>query len=80
MEIKLEYIIANAIAAIVCGSANYQTVAPIEVVAEKACRNLSPKIRAPIEEAVTRICEEIISTKEGIGRFLYPNNSPLYCI
>jgi hypothetical protein len=80
MEIKLEYIIATAVAAIICGSVNYQTMAPIEVIAEKACRKISPRIRAPIEETITRIYEEIISTKEGIGRLLYPNNSPLYCI
>lgn len=75
MEIKLESLISTAIAAIICGSVAYEVRVPIEMMAAKVCKRIDPRIIRPIEDRVTEVYEGIIATKEGLGRFFYPDNS-----
>jgi hypothetical protein len=74
MELKLEFIVATAIGAAVCGSTAPAVLIPLEAMASKACKNISPKIRKPIEETAREIYDSTITTIGIIKRFFYPDS------
>lgn len=74
MELKLEYIVATAVALLVCGSTAPHVLAPIEALASEACKNISPKVRTPIEETAKRVYGDMASTIKGVREFFYPNS------
>ena len=73
MEIKLEDITSILVAIAICGSVAYEVRAPIWMVATRVFRGISPRIRKPIEELATGVYRDVVATKEGLGKLLYPD-------
>jgi hypothetical protein len=74
MELRLENIVAIAIGAVVCGSTAPYTLIPLEAAAVKACKNVSPRVRNPIERTAREIYDSVITTGEMTRRFFYPDS------
>ena len=74
MELSLEEIVAIAVGAVLCGSTAPYVLMPIELAATKACKNISPKVRTPIERTAREIYDSLVTTEKIIRRLFYPNN------